>query len=218
MNKKVAPRGIGELVRPEVTWGEIFRQRRFDFCVGQIFTEILWGSVLEDKPEESSPPPFQVSEQPKDLTVETLRTIPLKVTFHWRRLWEGFDIKAITGQQTRSGTRITATTAESESVARDDQLPLLPYVTYTQFNSLEIKIETLMAFLHNQTQKAAELAPNSSENHNGLSHLVEHRNAPPDVQPTRMGQGGPPVIEKGSQSTTSLYVSGSQLTALGSRQ
>ncbi|KAL2462965.1 Uncharacterized protein Fot_54202 [Forsythia ovata] len=41
-----APKGIGELVRSEVTWGEIFRQRRFDSRVGQIFTEILWGSVL----------------------------------------------------------------------------------------------------------------------------------------------------------------------------
>ncbi|KAL2551548.1 F-box/FBD/LRR-repeat protein [Forsythia ovata] len=35
-----------ESVRIEVTWGEILRQRRFDSCVGQIFTEILWGSVL----------------------------------------------------------------------------------------------------------------------------------------------------------------------------
>ncbi|KAL2462908.1 hypothetical protein Fot_54145 [Forsythia ovata] len=41
-----APKGIGELVRSEVTWGEIFRQRRFDSRVGQIFTEILWESVL----------------------------------------------------------------------------------------------------------------------------------------------------------------------------
>ncbi|KAL2460010.1 hypothetical protein Adt_43430 [Abeliophyllum distichum] len=41
-----APRGIGELVRPDVTWGEIFRQRRFDSREGQIFAEILWGSVL----------------------------------------------------------------------------------------------------------------------------------------------------------------------------
>ncbi|KAL2501031.1 Uncharacterized protein Fot_34879 [Forsythia ovata] len=87
----------------------------------------------------------------------------------------------MTGRQTRSGTRITATTAESESVARDDQLPPLPYFTQTQFNSLETKIETLMAFLHNQTQKAAELAPNSLENHNGPPHLVEHQNAPPGL-------------------------------------
>ncbi|KAL2458945.1 Uncharacterized protein Fot_55231 [Forsythia ovata] len=43
---KVASRGIGELVRPEVMWGEILRQCRFDFCVGQIFTEILWRSVM----------------------------------------------------------------------------------------------------------------------------------------------------------------------------
>ncbi|KAL2500805.1 Uncharacterized protein Fot_34653 [Forsythia ovata] len=41
-----APRGIGELVRPEVTWGEILRQRKFNSCVGQIFAEILWGSVM----------------------------------------------------------------------------------------------------------------------------------------------------------------------------
>ncbi|KAL2510879.1 Ubiquitin carboxyl-terminal hydrolase 24 [Abeliophyllum distichum] len=40
-------RGIGELVRSEVTWGEILWQCRFDFRVGQIFTEILWGSVIE---------------------------------------------------------------------------------------------------------------------------------------------------------------------------
>ncbi|KAL2484319.1 Uncharacterized protein Fot_45763 [Forsythia ovata] len=40
------PRGIGELVRSEVTWEEILRQRMFDFRVGQIFTKILWGSVL----------------------------------------------------------------------------------------------------------------------------------------------------------------------------
>ncbi|KAL2511975.1 hypothetical protein Adt_17575 [Abeliophyllum distichum] len=49
MKKKIltlAPRGIGELVRPEVTWGEILRQCRFDFRVRQIFTEILWGSIL----------------------------------------------------------------------------------------------------------------------------------------------------------------------------
>ncbi|KAL2554364.1 Uncharacterized protein Fot_07983 [Forsythia ovata] len=32
-----------------------------------------------DKSVESSPPLFQVTEQPKNLTVETLRTIPLKV-------------------------------------------------------------------------------------------------------------------------------------------
>ncbi|KAL2462410.1 Glutamate receptor 2.2 [Forsythia ovata] len=41
-----ALRGIGELVRSEVTWGEILRQRRFDSRVGQIFTEILWRSDL----------------------------------------------------------------------------------------------------------------------------------------------------------------------------
>ncbi|KAL2455227.1 Uncharacterized protein Fot_57714 [Forsythia ovata] len=44
--KAILPRGIDELVRPEVMWGEILRQRRFDFRVGQIFTEILLGSVL----------------------------------------------------------------------------------------------------------------------------------------------------------------------------
>ncbi|KAL2530531.1 hypothetical protein Fot_23132 [Forsythia ovata] len=143
----------------------------------------------EDKPDESSPSLFQVSKQPKNLTVETLRTILLKKIFHWRRLWERFDIKAMTGRQTISRTQITATMAESESVARDDQLPPLLYVTQTQFNSLETKIETLKAFLHNQTQKAAELAPNSSKNHNGPPHLVEHQNAPPGVQPTGMGQG-----------------------------
>ncbi|KAL2487920.1 Uncharacterized protein Fot_41212 [Forsythia ovata] len=32
--------------RLEVTWEEIFRQRRFDSRVGQIFTEILWEFVL----------------------------------------------------------------------------------------------------------------------------------------------------------------------------
>ncbi|KAL2480519.1 hypothetical protein Adt_33485 [Abeliophyllum distichum] len=96
------------------------------------------------------------------------------------------------GRQTRSGTRITATTAESESVARDDQLPPLPYVTQTQFNSLETKIESLMAFLHNQTPKDAELAPNSSKNHNGPPHLVEHQNTPPGVQPTGMEKGFSP--------------------------
>ncbi|KAL2456459.1 hypothetical protein Adt_46786 [Abeliophyllum distichum] len=95
----------------------------------------------------------------------------------------------MTGRQTRSGTRITAATTESESMARDDQLPPLPYVTQTQFNLLETKIESLMAFLHNQTPKATELAPNSSKNHNGPPHLVEHQNTPPGVQPTRMGQG-----------------------------
>ncbi|KAL2459135.1 Uncharacterized protein Fot_55153 [Forsythia ovata] len=42
----LAPSGIGKLVRLEVTWGEILQQRRFDSRVGQIFTEILWGSVL----------------------------------------------------------------------------------------------------------------------------------------------------------------------------
>ncbi|KAL2490291.1 Ubiquitin-conjugating enzyme E2 28 [Abeliophyllum distichum] len=42
----IAPRSIGELVRSEVTWGEILRQRRFDSRVGQIFTEILWKFVL----------------------------------------------------------------------------------------------------------------------------------------------------------------------------
>ncbi|KAL2508913.1 hypothetical protein Fot_32560 [Forsythia ovata] len=93
----------------------------------------------------------------------------------------------MTGQQTRSGTRITATTTESESVARDDQLLSLLYVTQTRFNSLETKIETHIAFLHNQTPKATELAPNSLENHNGPPHLVEHQNAPPYVQPTGMG-------------------------------
>ncbi|KAL2489904.1 hypothetical protein Fot_43196 [Forsythia ovata] len=35
-----------ELVRPEVTWGEIIRQRMFDSRVGQIFTEILWEYVM----------------------------------------------------------------------------------------------------------------------------------------------------------------------------
>ncbi|KAL2458212.1 Uncharacterized protein Fot_55746 [Forsythia ovata] len=40
------PRDIGELETPEVTWGEILQQRKFDFRVGQIFTEILWESVL----------------------------------------------------------------------------------------------------------------------------------------------------------------------------
>ncbi|KAL2528013.1 Uncharacterized protein Fot_20614 [Forsythia ovata] len=98
----------------------------------------------------------------------------------------------MTGRQTRSRTRITTTTAELVSVARDDQLPPLPYVTQTQFNSLETKIESLMTFLHNQTPKAAEPAPNSSENHNGPPHLVEHQNTPPGVQPTGMGQGFSP--------------------------
>ncbi|KAL2463713.1 Uncharacterized protein Fot_53369 [Forsythia ovata] len=42
----LASKGIGELVRPEVTWGEIIRQRKFDSRVGQIFTEILCGFVL----------------------------------------------------------------------------------------------------------------------------------------------------------------------------
>ncbi|KAL2550649.1 UBC core domain-containing protein [Forsythia ovata] len=46
ISNDLAPRGICELVRPEVTWGEILRQRRFDSRVGQIFTKILWGSVL----------------------------------------------------------------------------------------------------------------------------------------------------------------------------
>ncbi|KAL2547887.1 Uncharacterized protein Fot_09417 [Forsythia ovata] len=45
-SKYSAPKGICELVRFEVMWGEILRQRRFDFRVGQIFTEILWESVL----------------------------------------------------------------------------------------------------------------------------------------------------------------------------
>ncbi|KAL2529454.1 Uncharacterized protein Fot_22055 [Forsythia ovata] len=35
-----------ELVKLEVMWGEILRQRKFDSRVGQIFTEILWWSVL----------------------------------------------------------------------------------------------------------------------------------------------------------------------------
>ncbi|KAL2481221.1 hypothetical protein Adt_34187 [Abeliophyllum distichum] len=38
---------IGELVRSEVMWREILRQRMFDFRMGQIFTEILWEFVLE---------------------------------------------------------------------------------------------------------------------------------------------------------------------------
>ncbi|KAL2514129.1 uncharacterized protein Fot_28100 [Forsythia ovata] len=42
----LATTGIGELVRLEVTWGEILRQRRFDSRVKKIFTEILWESVL----------------------------------------------------------------------------------------------------------------------------------------------------------------------------
>ncbi|KAL2552967.1 hypothetical protein Fot_06586 [Forsythia ovata] len=40
-------RDIGKLIRPEVTWKEIIRQHKFDFRVRQIFTEILWKSVLE---------------------------------------------------------------------------------------------------------------------------------------------------------------------------
>ncbi|KAL2535665.1 hypothetical protein Fot_17056 [Forsythia ovata] len=43
---QICPRGISELVRPEVTWGEIIRQHMLDFRVGQIFTEILRRSVL----------------------------------------------------------------------------------------------------------------------------------------------------------------------------
>ncbi|KAL2504943.1 hypothetical protein Adt_20564 [Abeliophyllum distichum] len=117
----------------------------------------------------------------------------------------------MTGRQTRSGIRITAAIAESEFVARDDQLPSLPYITQTQFNSLETKIESLMAFLQNQTPKAAELAPNSSKNHNRPPHLVEHQNTPPGVQPIGMGQRlSPPdaIPQMGPVVTPSVTVHG----------
>ncbi|KAL2536868.1 Uncharacterized protein Fot_18259 [Forsythia ovata] len=99
----------------------------------------------------------------------------------------------MTDLQTRSRTRIIAITEESESVARDDQLPPFPHVTQTQFNSLETKIESLMDFLHNQTQKPAELVPNSSKIHKKQPLLVEHQNTSLSVQPTGIGQRFPPL-------------------------
>lgn len=39
-------RNIGEMVRYKVTWEEIFRQRKFEFRVGEFLTKILWESVI----------------------------------------------------------------------------------------------------------------------------------------------------------------------------